>query len=106
MRNLLLATIALTALGTYPVVAQGCSMMGQGASAASSDKMMCGSPATAQDQTAAPQSAQPQQTGGCACCRNMAMMNQPGQSVPEMDMPGQQTPSGSPSTPEAPRPPS
>ena len=107
MRNLLFATVALTALTTTPAVAQGCGMMGQSASASSAGGMMCGRPAATQAQMTTPQPGQPQQAGGCACCRNMAMMQRPGQSMPGMQMPEQQpSPSvpGTPSTPET-RPP-
>ena len=58
---------------------------------------MCGgsmTPAQAQSSTPAPMTtpgqSTPQQAGGCACCKNMAMMrSQGGQGMPGMDMPKQ-----------------
>lgn len=96
MRNLLFAAVAMTALGAAPAIAQGCGMMGQGASAGGG--MMCGRPAATQAQ-ASPQPGQPGQSGGCCgCCRGMAMH---GPSQGGGSMPGMHPPQGTP-TPEAP----
>ena len=120
MNRLLLATVALSAIGVAPALS--CGMMQQTAGSgaapgqtAQSSGMMCSAPAAAQAQ---PQMSQPgqqaQSSGGCPCCRNMAMMQpQPGQqggsSMPGMgtmpgmgDMPGMQH--GTPPAPEQPKP--
>ena len=89
MRTLMLAAVAVTALSTAPALAQGC----QGG--------MCGRPNATQAQATTPTPGQPNQpSGGCPCCRNMAMMHsQPqGGAMPGMNQ-GQTTP-----TPETPRP--
>ena len=88
MRLMMLAAVALTALGTAPAVAQGCGMTGQGASAAGGG-MMCSRPMATQAQVTAPQPGQ-QTSSGCACCRKMAMMQHP---MPVMQpIPGMQQP--------------
>lgn len=86
MRTLLSFAALALALGfTSPASAQMCSAGG-----------MCGSAAQAQAQSstptpgATPGQSTPQQAGGCACCKNMAMMQQKGgQGMPGMEMPKQ-----------------
>lgn len=104
----LVTIVTFAAVSVSPVFAQGCGMMGQGASA--SGGMMCGRPSpTAAQATPAQPGQQGQSAGGCACCRNMAMMHTPGQnqgSTPGMQHNMPSTPSSPPANPasEVPRP--
>jgi hypothetical protein len=119
MKKLLFATVALGALISAPAMA--CPMMQQTAAAGSTGTqttqaggMICSRP-TAMQAQAQPEMSQPgqqaQSSGGCSCCRNMAMMQPPAQSgqspsMPNMgNMPGMQpnTPQPTPA-PEQPKP--
>jgi hypothetical protein len=95
MKTLLFATVALGALISAP--ARACPMMQQTTAASSTGTqmaqaggMMCSRPtavqAQAQSGTAQPDQ-QAQTSSGCACCRNMAMMQQPSQGGPSPSMP-------------------
>ena len=109
MKKLAYTLAAFAAVSISPAVAQGCGMM-QGASA--SGGMMCGRPSTTAAQASPAQPGQQgQASGGCPCCRNMAMMQTPNQGQGTGSMPGMQhnmpsNPNTPPATPapEAPRP--
>lgn len=109
MKKLVYTLAAFTAVSVSPVLAQGCGMTGQGASAGG---MVCGNrpSTTAAQATPAQPGQQSQAAGGCSCCRNMAMMQPPNQgqgmgSMPGMQhtMPSNPTPPASPA-PDAPKP--
>ena len=103
MQRLSFILIAIATLSTTPALA--CGMMQRTAGSGG----MCGAPAatTKPGEQAAP--ATP--AGGCACCRNMAMMQTPpgAPGMPGMSMPGMSTPGmkhdmpGMPATPDSPK---
>ena len=102
MHRLSLILMAITTLSTTPALA--CGMMQRTAGSGG----MCGAPAA----TAKPGEQVPPATpaGGCACCRNMAMMQTtPAPGMSGMSMPGMSTPGmkhdmpGMPATPDMPK---
>ena len=108
MRSSFALTAALLSLAwAVPANTQMCCAAPTAGSTASAPASggMCGMmrPAATDPGTASSTPSQGQATGGCPCCRNMAMMQpQPGQSTPGMGgmqhMPGMQMP-GAPATP-------
>jgi len=99
MRTLLTSgALALFALAVTPASAQMC---GGGQAQADGASSMCGGMMNAQ--ATAPAQGEGQgaaKASGCACCRNMAMMQPPNSgegAMPGMDMPGMDMPA-----PEAP----
>jgi hypothetical protein len=90
--RLILPTAAVLAL--FGITAPAHAMCGGGQHGASTAGM-CGGMNMGQAPKAAPEQSQPQQAGGCPCCRNMAMMrggqpgHMPGMNMPSMEMPKQ-----------------
>ena len=86
------ALLTTTALGlvmsfSYPAAAQMCGGGGAGGMCGGMSQTQAQAPqSTGQAPAATPEKPAPQMSGGCACCKNMAMMKPP---AGPMEMPKQ-----------------